>query len=468
MRRPKIQLSISLRALLLLMTIGFAVMSLLIAYQGARLITRNRVKESNFARATERLNYLHFASESYQRLGQQDRLVQVRRALQELMSSFAAAPDLNVVLVTAPDDSIIASSRPEDAGRPWQTTAYGINGKVADGVIRNRLARVIVDEDRGVVEGYTFMCDRAASLNPDPNTCGFLFYQLNLSYHMGAASTDLIGQMWITGAGLAGEALVMWLALTYFISRRTQRIARELRSFAEGNRNGRIGLAGQDEIARVAQSVDRLFDRIEADERLLHDREERLIAMNAELKQANERLAEAAVTDALTGLFNRRYFDARLEEEIRRAQRQGLAVSLIICDVDHFKLYNDFYGHQAGDDCLRRVAGEIHGQFRRGGEFSARYGGEEFVSILPGLLPEQAYARAENLRKSVQARQIQHESSPTGPHITLSLGVACHHPNDKGEPQISAVQLLRRADEMLYRAKEAGRNRTEVELTPRN
>ncbi|HMW58817.1 MAG TPA: diguanylate cyclase [Leptospiraceae bacterium] len=464
MKRPRIQLAISLRALTLILTTAFAAVTLVIAYGSARVITRNRVKEANVSRAAERLNYLHFASESYLRLGQENRLILLRSALQELMSSFAGSPDLNVVMVTAPDGTIIASSHPEEAGRTWESTNYGINAKIAEGVIRNRLARVIVDEDRSVVEGYTFMCDRTAVSHPEPGTCGFLFYQLNLAYHMEAAGSDLVAQTVITGAGLLGGSGVLWWMLTYLITRRAERIGRGLRSFAEGQRNHRIDLGGQDEIARLAQSVDRLFDRVESDEAKIHDREERLIHINEQLKKANGLLAEAAVTDSLTGLFNRRYFDARIEEEIRRAQRQGLAVSLIMCDVDHFKPYNDHYGHQAGDQCLQKVASEIHTCFRRGGEFSARYGGEEFVIILPGLDLDQAWTRAEDLRTIVEKKRIPHDASPTAPYVTLSLGVACHHPNDAGEPQISAIKLLRRADETLYRAKESGRNRTEREV----
>ena len=183
-----------------------------------------------------------------------------------------------------------------------------------------------------------------------------------------------------------------------------------------------------------------------------------LIAANQELEHAVTQLAQAATTDSLTGLYNRRSLDVRIEEEIRRAQRHGQPVTLLVCDVDHFKMFNDHYGHQAGDDCLIAISNILQSHFRRGGEFTARYGGEEFVVILPDLTLSEGVERAEHLRRAISSAGIPHAQSPTADHVTISIGVAVHHPDIHGEPRISARELFKNADDMLYRAKQAGRN----------
>ena len=185
-------------------------------------------------------------------------------------------------------------------------------------------------------------------------------------------------------------------------------------------------------------------------ERKKHESE--LQRARSDLQRANEKLLEQARTDVLTGLANRRHFDESLDREIRHAGRVADApLSLILCDIDHFKLYNDHYGHIEGDECLRQVASVIQSVFKRAGDLVARYGGEEFAIIVPAT---NAAAIAERLRKAVWDSLIPHSKSKTSDRLTLSIGVATL---DSGKP-IAAQQFTALADEALYKAKALGRN----------
>jgi diguanylate cyclase (GGDEF)-like protein/PAS domain S-box-containing protein len=172
------------------------------------------------------------------------------------------------------------------------------------------------------------------------------------------------------------------------------------------------------------------------------------------LKEANERLERLSTSDGLTGVANRRCFDQTLQREWTRLQRTKDPLSLIMCDVDFFKLYNDAYGHQGGDDCLKAVAQALQDSARRGGDCVARYGGEEFAVIMPVTEEKNAVHVAEKIRQAVEKMAIAHSKSSVAPHVTLSLGVATVVPDDLETPQ----SLIKRADEALYRAKSSGRN----------
>lgn len=173
-----------------------------------------------------------------------------------------------------------------------------------------------------------------------------------------------------------------------------------------------------------------------------------------ELERSNRQLAALSSTDALTGLANRRRFDEAWAEEWQRAARQGASLALVLIDVDHFKAYNDHYGHQAGDECLRRVAAVLAGVARRAGELVARYGGEEFVVVLPGADATTAREFAERLRMAVEAEAMPHAHSPAAPVVTISMGVAAGQPRHETD----AEALLKEADVALYLAKRQGRN----------
>ncbi|MGE0371102.1 MAG: diguanylate cyclase [Gammaproteobacteria bacterium] len=189
------------------------------------------------------------------------------------------------------------------------------------------------------------------------------------------------------------------------------------------------------------------------------DLEAALLRSNEELREVNVMLSESALTDPLTGLFNRRYFDRVLDEEVRRACRNRVSLSLLVCDVDHFKLYNDHFGHRKGDDCLREVAQEIRQGFQRGGDLVARYGGEEFVVVMAGVDPPEAAAQAEMLRQRVWEGNLPHPLSPTAGRVTISVGVVTYRAGDRDVFCPTAMTLFECADQALYRAKRAGRNR---------
>ena len=176
------------------------------------------------------------------------------------------------------------------------------------------------------------------------------------------------------------------------------------------------------------------------------------------LAESNLQLQRLASVDGLTGIVNRRYFDERLEEEWLRAARAKDWLTLVMVDIDHFKAFNDHYGHLAGDDCLKAVAKALIEVLRRPADLVARFGGEEFVIVLPGTSPEGAELVAEKVRRCVEGLNIPHAFSSAGDRVTASVGVATVVPTNRLEP----TSLLAEADAALYQAKGAGRNRIAV------
>ncbi len=159
--------------------------------------------------------------------------------------------------------------------------------------------------------------------------------------------------------------------------------------------------------------------------------------------------------DSVTGIPNRRYFDNSIKNEIARAVRERQSIALILCDIDHFKKYNDYYGHIAGDDALRRVAELLQDHARRGGDVAMRFGGEEFAILLPNTRLEAAHNIAEEMRQQVSNAGIEHARSPYH-RLTISLGVAALTPRAINQ----ATELVTAADRALYNAKKSGRNIT--------
>ena len=173
------------------------------------------------------------------------------------------------------------------------------------------------------------------------------------------------------------------------------------------------------------------------------------------LKSQSDLLRQMVFIDGLTGVSNRRCFDEKLDTEWRRAARGASPFALLLLDVDHFKRYNDRYGHQAGDDCLRRVASAIQAGLARPGDLAARYGGEEFACILPATDFVGALVVANRLERQVRDLCIEHAASDVGSVVTISIGVAVSTPGGESEP----ARLLALADAQLYRAKHSGRGR---------
>lgn len=179
-----------------------------------------------------------------------------------------------------------------------------------------------------------------------------------------------------------------------------------------------------------------------------------LARQKAEVEAVNEQLRRMATIDGLTQIANRRYFDQYLAQEWKRLTRDRQFLSLILCDVDFFKRYNDTYGHQLGDDCLKQVANALSEAVQRPADLAARYGGEEFAVILPNTNVSGAIRVAESIKKAVQDLKIPHEKSDASQYVSLSLGVASIIPTEKVIPE----SLILSADKALYQAKGKGRN----------
>jgi diguanylate cyclase (GGDEF)-like protein len=192
--------------------------------------------------------------------------------------------------------------------------------------------------------------------------------------------------------------------------------------------------------------------------------EQELLKVKRQLEKVNEELKNLSYFDGLTGIANRRSFDESLDLEWKRGLRNQISLSLIMIDIDFFKSYNDTYGHQSGDKCLKLVAITISDILKRTGDLVARYGGEEFVIFLPGTGTEGAAAVAERMRDKVEALGIEHVNSSIGDRVTISLGVATIIP----KLNTSARELIAAADLALYQAKHEGRNRVKVRALNEN
>ncbi len=172
------------------------------------------------------------------------------------------------------------------------------------------------------------------------------------------------------------------------------------------------------------------------------------------LKKHKDLLERLASIDPLTEIPNRRRFEEVLDQEWKRAQRNGNPLSVIMMDIDYFKPFNDYFGHAAGDECLQRVAQALQRVMQRPMDLVARYGGEEFVAVLPDTTHDGVQTVAENLRQAVEALHITHAPSAPAERVTLSLGIATLYPSSDKTPE----QLVQSADECLYAAKQNGRN----------
>lgn len=216
----------------------------------------------------------------------------------------------------------------------------------------------------------------------------------------------------------------------------------------------RINVMRQEKLqaqARLLEAQEQLVETLQHSEREL---EQRVAVRTEELQVLNSRLEMLSLTDALTGIANRRHFDEVLAKECKRALRVGEPLALAVLDVDWFKTYNDHYGHPAGDSCLQQIAHTLAATISRSTDLVARYGGEEFVFLAPSTGLAGAQSMAEKLVRAVEALALPHERSPLG-YVTISVGIALM-PRDADSP---AQALLQRADAALYRAKSQGRNR---------
>ena len=213
-----------------------------------------------------------------------------------------------------------------------------------------------------------------------------------------------------------------------------------------------IAAGGDDYLLKPISEIV-LAAKIRAMQRIIQMRQS-LLVLTRKLDAANQELRRLSSLDGLTGIANRRHFDDILLREWRRAMRNGEEVAILMCDIDYFKPFNDRFGHQSGDECLRQIAQTLSLTTDRGGDLLARYGGEEFVAVLPGTSLGGASFVAEQMREAVSALNIAHPGTPCG-HITASFGVASAIAMPETDPQ----DLVGAADLALYKAKHHGRNR---------
>ncbi len=181
-------------------------------------------------------------------------------------------------------------------------------------------------------------------------------------------------------------------------------------------------------------------------------------SLNKRVKESIQELQRLSALDGLTGIANRRLFDQRLEQEWQRAMRNGSEITLLLIDIDFFKKYNDSYGHQAGDNCLRTVAMAVGALLKRSADLAARYGGEEFAVLLPETSRHGGERVAEKIQAEIARLCLKHRASNVSDQVTLSIGVATIRPHRQSAP----FELIAAADKALYRAKDEGRNRIEA------
>ena len=225
-------------------------------------------------------------------------------------------------------------------------------------------------------------------------------------------------------------------------------------AFAAGANDYLVKLPDRIElVARIRYHSRSYINLLQRDEayRALRQSQQQLLEANLELRRLTH-------SDGLTGLSNRRYLDEHLSAEWRRGAREQTEISLLMIDVDNFKLYNDTYGHVAGDEVLKRIAATVEGCLGRAGDLAARFGGEEFAVVLPGTPLGGVPLLAEKVRSEVEALALPHANSPSGPYVTISIGAASAVPS----PDVPMTSLIEAADLALYKAKRAGKNQVAV------
>lgn len=229
----------------------------------------------------------------------------------------------------------------------------------------------------------------------------------------------------------------LWVGLGHWVLRPLQRLADTMAHVRAGRADMRVeGMGPSKEFFTIGESFN---------------------AMLTTLEKSEKRLKQLAENDPLLGIPNRRLLDETLHNEWRRMSRDNEPLSLLMIDVDLFKNYNDHYGHQAGDECLKRVSNTICDVVNRPADFVARYGGEEFVVLLPATESRGARQIAEAIQTALERIYIPHATSDVAEHVTLSIGISCVIPS----PSEHVDSLVANADQAMYRAKKAGRNRIE-------
>lgn len=396
----------------------------------------------------------------------------------------------------------------------WQTSLAAMNAELIliDQVFQSNLAKAIWEMDSdaletqldsvakvalvGRVELQIIRAGRAPEVlrrerADGPASPRIPKLQRSLTYEPYAGASETVGELTLEGnervlwerlldevisivvtqviQSLLLAGLIMWM-FNSTVTLHVRKIARHLTGLTPENLDRTLRLdrsaKRRDELSLLEAGVNGLqaklstyLERQHQDELALAAHRDRLAELveerTVELRAANVLLEQLSRSDPLTGLANRRHFDEIKDFEFRRALRLGQPLTVLMCDVDFFKRYNDHYGHAQGDHCLRTVADTLKSVFARAGEVVARFGGEEFVVLLPGVDADAACRAAQRLQQRLAERKLPHEASPVSPYLTMSIGLASFDADSMDHFD----QLLRRADEALYRAKTLGRDR---------
>ncbi len=345
----------------------------------------------------------------------------------------------------------------------------------------NRQGKVIIHPERGLVENGADEIAVAPVIEALKQNSGWIEYesegQVRLAGYCIVPNTEMIVVVQMPKAEAMAEvdeikkrsllllmlaislAITIGLAIAGALAKPLGDIAEAVKRLGEGDLSVRLAMSGQDEINRLAAAFNSLAEQLakrgEALSNITQDLERQVAQRTRELQRANEELKLVSQLDGLTGIANRRSFDEALRREWMRGLRDGVPLALIMLDADFFKAYNDAYGHQAGDECLKFIAAEVKKFAKRSSDLAARYGGEEFVLILEECDLKGAALIAEKLRVSIEAAKRPHQDSKVAPFVTVSLGVASLVP----QTGISEDVLIKAADQAMYSAKQNGRNR---------
>lgn len=267
---------------------------------------------------------------------------------------------------------------------------------------------------------------------------------------------NTLSTFWVSVGALTVTTGVSIL-IARWITQPISQLNHSAKAIAQGNWQTRVNVQRSDELGELAKSFNYMAEQLEESFTTL---ETKVVQRTEALNRANRELAKLATIDELTQVANRRYLDQYLEQEWQRCHRDQLPLSLILCDVDYFKRYNDLYGHPQGDQCLMRIAQTMTQIVKRPADLVARYGGEEFAIILPNTSAAGAVLLAERIGQAIRQLQIPHADSNIEPIVTLSLGVSCIVPISL----LSVHDLVAAADHALYEAKHQGRDRYSVNL----